>query len=80
MYLDVKKVSSSLIIKTYLITFDYETWKGHKRKSDQRLVKHLNVELAKKRFKEWGKTVRTMSNVTILDIKEIKEDEQKIEL
>lgn len=77
---EVKRIPTKLEIKEYLITFEYKTWKGHKRKTDQRRIKHFDLEAAKKVFKKWSKTVRTMSNAEILDIKEVEENKQEIVL
>lgn len=76
----VKTIPTKLDIKEFLIIFEYETWKGHKRKTDQRRIKHYDLEAAKKVFKKWSKTVRTISNAQILDIKEIEDNKQEIVL
>lgn len=76
----IKRIPSKIEIKEFLITFDYETWKSRKRKTDQRRIKSFDSENAKKLFKNWSKKVRTMSNVTILDIKELEENKQEIVL
>lgn len=77
---EIKRIPTKLEIHEYLITYEYETWKGHKRKTDQRRIKYYDLDAAKKVFKKWSKSVRTMSNVTILDIKELKENKQEIVL
>lgn len=78
--MEVKRIPTKIEIKEFLITFEYETWRSHKRKVDQRRIKSFDSENVKKLFLNWSKTVRTMSNVTILDIKEIKENKQEIVL
>lgn len=77
---EIKMIPIKLEIKSFLITFEYETWKGHKRKTDKRKIKHLDLEKAKKAFNKWSNKIRTMSNVKILDIVEIEEDKQEIVL
>ena len=76
---EIKRIPVNLIIKEYKITFSYETRKGLHREQ-QRTIKHIEEEDAKKAFKEWSKTVRTMFNVQILGIVELKDREQIIEL
>jgi len=76
---EVKRIAVNLIIKEFLITFDYETRKGH-RKEQQRYIKHLNKEDAKGSFTAWAKEVRTMSNVKILGITELEARAQEIAL
>ena len=76
----VKTIPTKLEIKEFLIIFEYEAWKSRKRKTDERRIKHFDLEAAKKTFKKWSKSIRTMSNATILDIKEIEENKQEIVL
>lgn len=70
----IKRIATKIEIKEFIITFNYETWKSKKRKEDKRIIKHINLEEAKKSFRAWSKTIRTMSNVEILDIAELKEN------
>lgn len=77
---EIKRIPVKLEIKEFLITFEYQTWKGNHRKIDKRSIKHFVQEEAKRVFKNWSKSIRTMSNVKILDIAEIKENNQVIEL
>lgn len=77
---EIKRIPIKLEIKDFLVTFEYETWKGHHRKIDKRSIKHFDQQEAKAAFKKWAKSVRTISNATILDIAEIKENSQVIEL
>lgn len=74
----VKRIPVRVDIREFLIIFEYETFKSHKRKRDQRTIKHINSEEAKREFKIWGKKSRTMSNVQILDITETEENKQEI--
>ena len=76
----VKRIPTQLEIKSFLITFEYVTWKGNHRKTDQRMVKHINSEEAKKVFKKAAEHFRTMFNVSILNIKEMAGDNQVIDL
>lgn len=76
----IKRIPTKIIIHEYLITFEYETWKGKKRKIDKRIIKSSNLDDTKTAFKDWAKIVRTMSNATILDIKELEENKQEIVL
>lgn len=75
----IKRIPVKLTITEFIITFEYETFKGNRRKNDKRSIKHINKQAAKDDFKEWAKTIRTMSNVKILDITET-ENIQEIEL
>ena len=77
---EVKKIPVKLEIKTFLITFEYVTWKGNHRKIDKRLIKHINSEEAKKAFKKASEHFRTMFNVSILNIEEIVGEKQVIDL
>ncbi|MBU3173318.1 hypothetical protein [Clostridium estertheticum] len=76
---EVKRIPINLVVSEFLLTFEYETRKGHRREQ-QRHIKHLNKEEAKKAFGEWYKGIRTMSNVKILDITELKDRTQVIVL
>lgn len=76
----IKRIPTKLIVKEFLIHFEYVTWKSHTRKFDHRKIKHFDSESAKKAFNEWYKKQRTISNATILDIVEINENEQEIVL
>lgn len=77
---EVKRIPVKLEIKDFLVTFEYETWKGHHRKIDKRSIKHFDSELAKKEFKRAASKFRTAFNVSILNVEEIKENIQVIEL
>ncbi|MCE5221874.1 MAG: hypothetical protein LLF98_11605 [Clostridium sp.] len=77
---EIKRIPTTLEIKEFLITFEYETWKGKHRKINKRSIKHFDQQEAKRAFKDWSKLVRTMSNVQILDIAEIEENKQEIVL
>lgn len=82
-YMDeVKRIPTKLESKEFLITFEYETRKGYRREQ-QRKVKHFTKEAAKDILNNWLNTAerkRTMSNVEILGIDEIKENKQEIVL
>ena len=77
---EVKRIPVKLEIKTFLITFEYVTWKGNRRKIDKRLIKHINSEEAQKAFLKAAKHFRTMFNVSILNIEEMQEENQEIDL
>ena len=77
---EIKRIATTLEIKEFLITFEYQTWKGHHRKIDKRRIKHIDSEAAKKEFKKVADKFRTMFNVQILNIEEIKGNNQVIEL
>jgi hypothetical protein len=77
---EIKRIPTKLEIKEFLITFEYQTWKGHHRKIDKRRVKHIDSELAKKEFKKAASKFRTAFNVQILNVEEIKENKQEIVL
>lgn len=79
---EVKRIPTKLEIKEYLITFEYETRKGYRREQ-QRKVKHFTKEAAKDILNDWLNTAerkRSMANVEILGIDEIKENKQEIVL
>lgn len=73
----IKEIPVNIMLHTYKITFSYETWKGHERKTDVRKITHLSLDDAKRKFKEWSHKTRTMSNVQILDIEEINSKRKK---
>ncbi|EKQ56293.1 MULTISPECIES: hypothetical protein [unclassified Clostridium] len=77
---EIKRIPTKLEIKEFLITFEYETWKGHHRKIDKRRIKHVDLELARKEFKRVANKFRTAFNVQILNVEEIKENKQEIVL
>lgn len=77
---EIKRIPIKLEVREFVITFEYETWKGHHRRTDKRSIKHFSLEKAKAKFKEWTIKSRTISNAKILDIAEIKENIQEIEL
>ena len=76
----IKTIPTKIQVNKYLITFEYETWKGHHRKIDKRLIKHINSEEAQKAFLKAAKHFRTMFNVSILNIEEMQEENQEIDL
>lgn len=75
----IKKIKRRINIDTYLITFSYNSYKGYYREQ-QRLVKGFNKEEVRSFFIEWAKNVRTMSNVEILGIDELKEFTEEVEI
>ncbi|WP_305153877.1 hypothetical protein [uncultured Clostridium sp.] len=77
--LNIKKITTSINIKTYLITFSYETRKGYYREQ-QRLISLLEKEDPKSKFKVWAKNCRTIFNAEILNIVELKELNKTIEI
>ena len=76
----IKRIPVKIEIKEFIITFEYETWKGHHRKIDKRTVKHIDLDLAKKEFKKAADKFRTAFNVSILNVEEIKGSSETIEL
>lgn len=77
---EIKRIPTRIYIRDFIITFEYETFRSHKRKTDKRRIKHFNSEEAKREFKIWTKKLRTMSNAQILDIEEIEDNKQEIVL
>lgn len=53
--LNIKKIITNINIKTYLVTFAYETRKG-KYREQQRLISLLEKEDPKRKFKVWAKS------------------------
>ena len=76
----IKRIPTQLIVKEFLITFEYVTWKGNHRKTDKRTIKHINSEEAKKAFKKAVEHFRTMFNVSILNIEEVSGENQVVYL
>lgn len=74
---EIKRIPVKLTITEFIVTFEYETFKSHKRKIDKRIINQVSKQDAKNAFKEWSKEIRTMSNVKILDIEET-ENKQEI--
>lgn len=79
MRIDIKKIRTSIIVKTYLVTFEYVTRKGYRREQ-QRLLTASSIEDPEETFNNWAKNCRTISNAKILGIVEIKEEQKKIDL
>ena len=77
---EIKRIPVNLVIKEFLITFEYQTKGKGYRREQQRTIRHFDKETAKQLFKEWAKTMRTMSNVQILGISEQENKEQIIAL
>ena len=77
---DLKRIPVKLEIKEFIITFEYQTWKGHHRKIDKRRIKHVDLDLAKKEFKKAADKFRTAFNVSILSVEENKDSLEIIEL
>lgn len=75
----IKKIKREIKINAYLVTFTYETYKGYYREQ-QRLIKGFNKEDVKEFFLKWSKDIRTMANVKILGIEEIKENTEAVEI
>ncbi|CAI3661592.1 MULTISPECIES: hypothetical protein [Clostridium] len=78
----VKTIPTKLEIKEFIITFEYQTRKGDRREQ-QRKIKHFTKEDAKEILNNWLNTAernRSMANVKILGIDEIKENKQEIVL
>ena len=72
----IKRIPTQLIVKEFLITFEYVTWKGNHRKTDKRTIK----QEAKKAFKKAVEHFRTMFNVSILNIEEVSGENQVVDL
>lgn len=66
----IKRIPVNIVIKKFLITFEYETIKGHRREQ-QRTIRQLSKDAAKEEFNKWSKSIRTMVNVKILSIVEL---------
>jgi hypothetical protein len=76
---EVKRIKRKLVISTYLITFEYETHRGYRREQ-QRTIRGLDKENVKESFRSWAKKQRTMTNVKILAIDEVKEQREEFEI
>lgn len=76
---EIKRIPVRLTVKEYLITYEYDTWRGYTRE-DQRRIKHFDRALAKECFLKWSKNQRTMTNVKILGMDEIENNVQEIVL
>ena len=79
MKVDITKIRNSISIKTYLITFSYETRKGYYREQ-QRLVSAIEDVDPKEVFKDWADRCRTMVKVKILGIVEMKDLSKVVEI
>ena len=79
MNIDIKKIITRITVKTYLITFAYETRKCYYREQ-QRLISILDKEDPKEQFKTWASNCRTIFNAKILSIVEMKDLNKKIEI
>lgn len=79
MNINIKKIKTRINVKTYLITFGYETRKGYYREQ-QRLISLQDKEDPKDSFKTWASNCRTIFNAKILSIVEIKDLNKIIEI
>lgn len=79
MNINIKKIITRINVKTYLITFAYETRKGYYREQ-QRLISVLDKEEPKEQFNTWASNCRTIFNAKILSIVEMKDLNKKIEI
>lgn len=79
MNINIKKINRKLTLNTYLVTFEYETYKGYRREQ-QRIIKGFSKEEIKDFFKEWVNNIRTMSNVKILGVEKQEEYTQEVEI
>lgn len=77
---EVKRIPVKLSITEFIISFEYETFKGNHRRTDKRTIKHYSRQEARDYFRKWSKSIRTMSNVKILDTVEIEGTKQEIVL
>lgn len=77
--MEVKKIKRKIIIKTYLATFEYKTFKGYRREQ-QRIFRATENESVYKIFDDWKNEQRTMLNVQILSIIELKSKREEIEI
>lgn len=76
---EIKKIKRKITINTYLITFEYETYRGYRREQ-QRTIRDFSEEEARAHFYMWGKEQRTMTNVKILGIEELEEQREEFDL
>ncbi|MDU1279183.1 MAG: hypothetical protein E6342_00525 [Clostridium sp.] len=79
MNVNIKKIITKINIKTFLVTFSYETRKGYYREQ-QRLIGVLDKEDPKKQFETWVSNCRTIFNAKILSIVEMKDLNRVIEI
>lgn len=79
MNINIKKITTRINVKTYLITFGYETRKGYYREQ-QRLISLIDKEDPKEKFKAWVSNCRTIFNAKILSIVEMKDLNRTIEI
>lgn len=79
MNVNIKKIKSFISIKTFLVTFGYETRKGYYREQ-QRLIGVLDKEDPKEQFETWVSNCRTIFNAKILSIVEMKDLNRVIEI
>ncbi|MDY4605388.1 hypothetical protein [Clostridium tertium] len=79
MNVNIKKIITKIDVKTFLVTFSYETRKGYYREQ-QRLLSVIDKDDPKEEFKNWSNKCRTILNAKILSIVEIKELDKVIEI
>ncbi len=79
MNINIKKIKTKINVKTYLVTFEYQTRKGYYREQ-QRLISVLDKEDPKEQFNTWASNCRTIFNAKILNIVEIKDLNRTIEI
>lgn len=76
---EIKRIPIKVVTKEFVIDFEYETKKG-RVSNDRRVLRHIDIELAKVEFKLWIKQSRTMFNAKILNVVEKEYSFQIIEL
>ncbi|MDU2662964.1 MAG: hypothetical protein E7C54_18860 [Clostridioides difficile] len=79
MNVNIKKIITKINIKTFLVTFSYETRKGYYREQ-QRLLSVIDKDDPKKQFETWVSNCRTIFNAKILSIVEMKDLNRVIEI
>lgn len=79
MNVNIKKIITKINVKTFLVTFSYETRKGYYREQ-QRLLSVIDKDDPKEQFKTWEDNCRTIFNAKILSIVEMKDLNKVIEI
>lgn len=76
---DIKRIPNKIQVNNYVISFSYNTVKGNYREQ-QRQIFAINKDEVESSFRDWYWKQRTMANVKILGIEEIKGKSKTIDV
>lgn len=75
----IKRIPNKIQINSYIISFSYNTVKGNYREQQRQMFATRKDEV-ESTFRDWCWKQRTMANVKILGIAEVKEKSKTIDV